>query len=350
MKLSQFYAKSTEMGNSMVRSIKAKDADPKIKTRGAIHSFKLSLKYRISSATAMIGVQALRASGLFGGYWKHWRGDLFDYAEERGIHVLPVHYYTPIPTKQDRARPRRKSSLNGLVLDVQAGADRANSMVEKYIDEIALLLRGSGQYDPTNAGFHPLDAALLYASVREARPRRIIEIGAGMSSFVIADALRGAGLTNANFTCIEPFLPDYLSPSLPGISEIIERPLQDVDLERFKQLECNDILFIDSTHVVRYGSDVVYEILEILPILRPGVIVHVHDIFFPDDYPQRWLNRDRFFWNEQYMLQAFLCMNPHFQIDIPAHAIRLKLSSVLKSLIYETNSEVEPASLWMRRV
>src|ERR1035437_347813 len=146
-----------------------------------------------------------------------------------------------------------------------------------------------------------------------------------MSSFVIADALRGAGFTNANFTCIEPFLPDYLSPSLPGISEIIERPLQDVDLERFKQLECNDILFIDSTHVVRYGSDVVYEILEILPILRPGVIVHVHDIFFPDDYPQRWLNRDRFFWNEQYMLQAFLCMNPHFQIDIPAHAIRLKL-------------------------
>ena len=167
---------------------------------------------------------------------------------------------------------------------------------------------------------------------------------------MISDALRDANLLDTRFTCIEPFLPSYLRPAPPQISEILEKPLQDVGLDKFEQLEANDILFIDLTHVVRYGSDVVYEILEILPSLRPGVIIHIHDIFLPDDYPERWLSQDRYFWNEQYMLQAFLCMNSHFKIEIPVHAVKNRISRSFGAIVLASDLSVIPTSLWLRRI
>src|SRR5262249_2682880 len=132
------------------------------------------------------------------------------------------------------------------------------------------------------------------------------------------------------------------------ISNIIESPLQEVPLSPFQDLEAGDILFIDSTHVVRFDSDVVYEILEILPVLKPGVVIHVHDIFLPNDYPNEWLKESRFFWTEQYMLQAFLSMNPHFSIDLPVNAISTRLSPDITSML--PKSSVYPASFWIRRI
>ena len=308
----------------------------------------MQLPYKLRSLVAKVGLNALRLSGFYDGYWKHWRGEIFDYAEKIGIHALPVHFYTPIPTHLDFSRQRRPNRMAGIDLDIPAGAARADMLLDKYKERITRFLKGPNDYDRTNSGFHPLDAALLYASVSEARPKRIIEIGSGMSTFVITNALHDAGLTETHFTCIEPFLPDYLKRNRQGISEIIERPLQEVPLNKFKELEAGDILFIDSTHVVRFDSDVVYEILEILPILKQGVIVHVHDIFLPDDYPESWLKQSRFFWNEQYMLQAFLCMNPNFKIEIPVHAVKKTLRP--DELLQPAGSSVEAASLWMRCV
>lgn len=304
--------------------------------------------HKLRFAIAKAGVHALRFSGFYQGYWQHWRGALFDYAEKFGVHILPVHYYTPIPAESDFARPRRKNNMTGIDLDVAGGLDRAHKLLEKYKDQVTTFLNGAGKYDPQNTSFHPLDAAILYASVREARPRRIIEIGSGMSTHVILEALRNAEMPETNFTCIEPYLPDYLKNSRKGITEVIERPLQEVPLDKFRELEANDILFIDSTHVVRFDSDVVYEILEILPILKPGVIVHVHDIFFPDDYPKAWLQQFRFFWAEQYMLQAFLSMNPNFKIDIPVNAI--KSSLLLNGTMFPVAADIPAVSLWMRRI
>src|SRR5260370_42692915 len=119
-----------------------------------------------------------------------------------------------------------------------------------------------------------------------------------MRTVIITAALRGAGMTETIFSCIDPLLPDYLKTNQTSFRRTIERPLQEIPLERFRELEEGDILFIDSTHVVRFDSDVVYEILEIMPLLRPGVIIHVHDIFYPNDYPERWLQNYRFFWSE----------------------------------------------------
>lgn len=295
-------------------------------------------------ALAKLGINAFRLSGFYNGYWNHWRGPIFDYAEERGIHVLPTHYYSPIPSQEDLSR-KAANRLRGLKIDVREGAATANALLQKYVSGIQSLITSS-DYKPTNAGFGPLDAAILYASIREAQPGRIIEIGSGMSTFVMVAAIRDGNLVT-NLTCIEPFLPPYLRDNNEFISQIIEQPLQDVALSMFETLDAGDILFIDSTHVARYGSDVVYEILEILPILKPGVIVHVHDIFLPDDYPESWLKKQRFFWNEQYLLQAFLCMNPHFKIEIPVHAIQ---RMVLPIASQDNNDAAIPASFWMRRI
>lgn len=312
-----------------------------------IDVLRLKLTHRLRSAIAKIGVHALRLSGFYDGYWQHWRGELFDYAEKSGVHILPVHYYSPIPSRSDFSRRRRKNNMAGIDFNVPAGLARASTLLDKYKDQITSFLNGPNDYNPRNSGFPPLDAAILYATISEARPKRIIEIGSGMSTVVITHALQDAGLTETIFTCIEPFLPDYLNKDRCGISEIIERPLQEVPLDKFRELEAGDILFIDSTHVVRFDSDVVYEILDILPTLRPGVIIHVHDIFFPNDYPESWLQQHRFFWAEQYMLQAFLSMNPNFKIEIPVNAIKPELPP--NEVWLPSASTVPAASLWMRR-
>jgi predicted O-methyltransferase YrrM len=303
-------------------------------------------------ATAKAGIKLLHASGAYRGYWEAWRGPLFEFGERLGIHALPVHYYTPIPTQLDHSSATRANSMAGVELDVGAAAARASNLISSYTDALEPLLSGTGPYDPLNPAFHPLDAALLYARILEAKPRRIIEIGSGNSTFVIAQAVRDMAASGEmpHVTCIEPFLPDYLKPKPPEIAEIIEEGLQGVSLQLFKSLEANDILFIDSTHVVRFNSDVVFEILEILPILQPGVIVHFHDIFLPDDYPAEWLEKFRFFWAEQYMLQAFLSMNPNYAIDLPAHSIRKHLSSPASDLIEASGSTVYPGSLWLNRI
>ena len=117
----------------------------------------VTLKYRLQAAAAKLGVNILRKSGFLNGYWNYWRSDFFDYAEAQGIHVLPVHYYSPIPTLQDRARPRRRNGLVGIDLDIEESVNRANSILETHIDGITALLSGSGptSYKRANSALHP---------------------------------------------------------------------------------------------------------------------------------------------------------------------------------------------------
>ena len=119
--------------------------------------------------------------------------------------------------------------------------------------------------------------------IRHFRPRLIIEVGSGFSSLVAAEAI--AKNKNSALICIEPFPQDFLRQGFPGLRSLIEKKVEEIDLEFFSQLNCGDILFIDSSHTVKIRGDVNYLFLELLPRLKPGVIVHVHDIFFPFDYP-----------------------------------------------------------------
>ncbi|HSL54233.1 MAG TPA: class I SAM-dependent methyltransferase, partial [Pyrinomonadaceae bacterium] len=119
---------------------------------------------------------------------------------------------------------------------------------------------------------------------------------------------------SGKLTCIEPY-PERLNGAGPSV-ELIQKRVEEIDVAFFSCLAANDILFIDSSHTVKFGSDVCYEFLEILPRLAPGVWVHVHDIFFPHDYPAEWLIERRLALNEQYLLEAFLSFNKQFQVAL----------------------------------
>lgn len=169
-----------------------------------------------------------------------------------------------------------------------------------------------------------MDGDVLYLMVRHLKPRRMIEIGSGYSTLAAGAALvKNAEETGVvcDFTAIEPYPGKHISSGVPGLTTLLPKPVQAINLDTFASLEENDILFIDSTHVVMIDSDVVYEVLEILPRLRPGVVVHFHDIFLPYDYPENWIRSWGFFWNEAYMLQAFLAHNDRFEVMIGNRAL-----------------------------
>ena len=137
---------------------------------------------------------------------------------------------------------------------------------------------------------------------------------------------------------------------LPGLAAVIARPVQEVDLALFERLEPADILFIDSTHVVRTGGDVPFLYLEVLPRLRPGVIVHLHDVFLPREYPQSWLTEHHLFWNEQYLLHAFLLFNAAFEVLFANQYIALRHQAALRDVFPHSPWWDRGGSFWMRRM
>lgn len=164
------------------------------------------------------------------------------------------------------------------------------------------------------------DAVMIWAMTRAFQPRQVLEIGAGYSSYIFNKAMsacrdRGGGCRR--HVAIEPYRSKVLA-HLANRVHVIATPLQDVPLSTFTTLRRNDILFIDSSHVMRPYGDVVYEFLFILPLLQPGVIVHVHDIFLPDDYPEQWMQEQRSY-TEQWLLAAFLHGNADWKVLWSSH-------------------------------
>ena len=153
-----------------------------------------------------------------------------------------------------------------------------------------------------------------------------------------------------DLTAIEPYPSDILRNGFPGLNQLLVKPVQQIDRDVFSSLQANDILFIDSSHVTKVGSDVNYLFLEILPRLQPGVFVHIHDIFLPLEYPQKWILEECRFWNEQYLLQAFLACNTAFEIVWAGSYMRLKHNIRLQHSFarFDPNT-VWPGSFWIRR-
>jgi predicted O-methyltransferase YrrM len=161
--------------------------------------------------------------------------------------------------------------------------------------------------------YEAVDAAIYHSLLRHLRPRRVLEVGSGYSTAVALDTIEAHGLDTV-VECIEPN-PERLQGRLrPGDDVHLRQQLvQDVPVEVFIELEAGDFLFIDSTHVVKAGSDVVWTTLQVLPRLKPGVVVHIHDMFWPMEYPDRWL-RQRRDWSEIYLIHAFLAGNPAWRV------------------------------------
>ena len=192
--------------------------------------------------------------------------------------------------------------------------------------------------------------------VRHFQPQLIIEIGSGFSSLLLGEA--AAKNNSSALICIEPFPQEFLKQGFPGLHRLIEKKVEDIDLEFFSQLHSGDVLFIDSSHTVKIGGDVNYLFLEVLPRLEPGVIVHIHDIFLPFEYRRDWVKEEFRFWTEQYLLQAFLTFNSEFEVLMAnsylAHGYLEDLKAAFPSL--EKLKTTLPnsvrwggGSFWMRR-
>src|SRR5947207_5879732 len=190
--------------------------------------------------------------------------------------------------------------------------------------------------------------------VRYFKPRRIYEVGCGNSTLLAAQALlrnESDGAPPGQLFAFEPFPNANLKRGFPGLSKLVTSRVEDVESAVFQELRENDILFLDSSHVVRIGGDVQYEFLEILPNLNPGVIVHVHDIFLPADYPRKLIMQQRRFFSEQYLLQAFLAFNSKFEVLWAGSFMHLNHPDLLERAFNSYKRELRwPGSFWMRRV
>jgi len=194
--------------------------------------------------------------------------------------------------------------------------------------------------------FRGVDALVAYCMIRHFQPELIAEVGSGWSSLVLGQG--AAKNKNSALICIDPFPSDVLRKGFPGLRSLIEKKIQDIDLEFFSQLGSGDVLFIDSSHTVKIGGDVNYLFLEVLPRLRPGVIVHVHDIFLPFEYRRDWVLDEFRFWTEQYILQAFLTFNSEFEVLLANSYLNHYHQQELKAA-FPGLSSWAGGSFWMRR-
>jgi predicted O-methyltransferase YrrM len=264
-------------------------------------------------------------------------------AVSRPPYVVPGHYYSPMTSDADLARALTWTGAPGV--DMAEAAQL--QLAAKLGPDMAQPLAGP-RYQALNSMYGPGDGAVYRAMLRHIRPDRIVEVGSGYSTAIALDvADEPDGLPGLQITCIEPHPERLLAQLRPADRDrvsILRQPVQDVETSAFKQLESGDILFIDSTHVVKAGSDVAWLFLHVLPILKPGVIVHVHDLFWPFEYPQEWL-RERRDWTEAYLVHAFLSGNSEWEI--------LLFSSWLWQChpeLVPSHLEAEgPGALWLRR-
>jgi len=235
--------------------------------------------------------------------------------ESRGYHITPVNFYSPIPdTREIKERPLQYLVLPGIDLRPEFQRRLLREIFPEYSGEYNMLpinhSNGRGFYLDNDA-FGGIDPHVYYCMIRHLQPSTIIEIGSGYSTLLGAQTSKKN--TNTKLITVDPWPPDFVASGLDNV-ELLYRRVEELDTGFFHQLQQNDILFVDSSHVVRTAGDVCFLILDVLPRLREGVIVHFHDIFIPYDYPREWLVEKHIFWTEQYLLQAYLADNPKVEV------------------------------------
>lgn len=278
-----------------------------------------------------------------------------------GYLPVPVHFHSPIPDLADLERRRvwdARSDLPGIDFRAEAQLSLLAELGGRYSGECRWPLDPA--VDPRefylpNVSFSYGCAASTHCMIRRFRPRRVIEIGSGMSSRVISAALRKNGDDMpAGYRIVDPYPGDLVRDGEIAHSDLVERRAELVEPEFFASLRENDILFIDSGHCVRTGGDVNHLFLEVLPRLAPGVIVHVHDICLPYEYPKVYATSETFrqFWTEQYLLQAFLSGNREFEIMLAMHYLMTDHPQRFREAFPHYDPDVHSytsGSFWFRR-
>ena len=283
----------------------------------------------------------------------------FNFWQALSVHVTPNHFYAPIPDTRTLTDQVWSSSneVAGLDLDEAGQLRRLAAFEASFGDEYRAFPRAATasprDYFVNNRQFEGVDGEVLWCMVRSLRPRHVIEVGSGYSTRLLAQAaIANAGEGHPlDFVVIDPFPSGTLRAGLPGVSRLIEQRVQDVSASEFDSLGQDDIFFIDSSHVLKIGSDVQFEYLDLLPRLKPGVVVHAHDIFLPAEYPRSWVMGMKRFWNEQYVLQAFLAFNREFEVLWGSSFMHLRQPERLEAAFptYDRRRDW-PASFWFQRI
>ena len=276
-------------------------------------------------------------------------------AERLGFDVIRRSPYSPVPHLPPPGSPEwgPKHSLVGLGLDNGRQLEWLRLHLGPYLAEPSWPADppAGGGFFLRNGYYGGIDAMLLHALVRHARPRRIIEVGGGYSTLVLAGACRrnAAGGSSCELVSIDPEPRLALPEDLSGSVRLDRRSAAEVAVEDFTGLRPGDILFIDSSHTAKRGSEVNFLVLEVLPRLQPGVFVHFHDIFLPYDYPQKWFRRGTYL-SEQYLVHAFLLGNPGFEVLLAAHALFRGHGEELRACLPPLPpGTLDPAALWLRK-
>ena len=267
------------------------------------------------------------------------------------IGIMPIrnHYYEPLIDGKQLSRPCNQArSLPGIdwnvegqraLLETLTFAEEMRSIPSQRTDDSA--------YYFGNDAFDAGDAEFWYNLIRAKKPKRIIEIGSGHSTKMARLAIAANEKEQQDYSCHHICIEPYEMPWLEKIGvEVNRKRVEEVDPQLFTTLQANDILFIDSSHMIRPQGDVLFEYLQLLPTLPQGVIVHIHDIFSPFDYPE-WMTEDLLLWNEQYLLEAFLTENKQWSIIAALHFLHANDFNALQKVCPRINKNTQPGSFYM---
>lgn len=270
------------------------------------------------------------------------------------------HYYSPIPDL-DEIRADHERIFGADPTDLP-GIDLHLDEQWALLDQLAPLADGidvartrdeaaerGERYWSDNPGYPPNDALTLTMMLRHVRPARLVELGSGFSSACTLDVRDRHLDGRLDVTFVDPFpgqLDELMHEADRSTCRVIAARTQDVDLDVFAQLADGDVLFVDSTHVARTGSDVNRIVFEILPVLAPGVYVHVHDVFPGFEYPVPWVHEGRA-WTEQYLLRAFLQFNGRFRVHWWPSLLHQIATDVQRER-YPVLDRLQGGAIWLR--
>lgn len=268
------------------------------------------------------------------------------------------HFYSPIPDLEDIRRreetlfPAAKPDLPGVTIDPGRQLEVLRELARFYQEMPFPEQKQDGlRYYFDNPNFRHGEAIVLYGMMRWLRPKRIVEIGSGFSSSAMLDTNQRFFNNAIDCTFIEPYPELLINLFFPGDADrvrVLAKKVYDVTLDTFARLEAGDILFVDSSHVAKVGSDVNDIFFRILPALKPGVYIHFHDILHAFEYPKKWIYEGRA-WNEAYLLRAFLQYNRSFSIEFFNSYVWEFLTEELVTRLPLARSS-PGSSIWLRKV
>jgi predicted O-methyltransferase YrrM len=272
-----------------------------------------------------------------------------------GVHITPNHFYEPIPdtrTLKDGLWSEH-SEMVGIEINKEAPINLLSEFRSRFKNEYEAFPRERTtiphQYFVNNSAFGPVDGQIYYCMIRYFKPRKIIEVGTGYSTYLAAQAIlknkEEYGI-DCELIAIDPYPNKTIEKGFPGLSKVIKSKVEDIDSSIFLELKENDILFIDSSHVLKIGNDVHHLYLEVLPRCNKGILIHIHDIFLPANYPRERVLKKYKFWNEDYLLQAFLTFNNAFEVVLML--LNLKhIDKLRRTFSAYDPQKVRPGSFWM---